>query len=130
MKKIISLAAILCMVLMLAACGDDKVTPDSVNGEWVVDVQASQAAFGENNVAVHVKGIVFKFDVKAKTYTLIEGSISEPSPFEIESQKDNVFMMKIKGDTVKVTFNKKDGKETLTMVDQNNSENAVVLTRK
>lgn len=135
MKKILSLAVALAMVAMLAACGGDQVTVDSLNGEWVIDVDASLAAMGQEDesAAMLVKGMLkdmaIKIDTKAKTITVSAAGHSDSKPFEVESQKDNSFVLKAGGDSVEATLVKKGDKDTLTL-SQDGKGKKLVLVRK
>lgn len=137
MKKILSLAAVLAMVLMLAACGggSDKVTPDSLNGEWTIDIQASMKAMGQENdaaamlVAEMLKDMTFKFDTAAKTISVNMAGQTESKPFEVASQKDNTFVLKSDGETINVVLEKNNGKDTLTISQGDGNEKFVLIKK-
>ena len=135
MKKFLSIVAVLSMVLMLAACGDDKVTSENLNGEWVIDVAASAARSGKDAESIErmkedVKGVSFKFDIKGKTVTFIKDGETESVPLVVESQKDNVFVLNAEGEKVNAVFEKKDGKDTLTLMHEEYKDEIFVLVRK
>ena len=110
---------VLSLSLFLAACGGDKALA-KLNGSWVLSVDATidgnpemkkSIPSGEAGELARVMmekmlgSMTLTFDAKAKNFSgEIMGKAIDNSPFEVVSEKGDVVVLKMQGDTASFTI--------------------------